>query len=131
MGAQEQLPVRPAGVHGTAASAPISWESRWRASVTAWFAKETMWNASTETAVRGSHMRRALRNAADGSIATTSTPSRHASGRAKSQSPTPVLSRPSTMPSTRPVSRSTIVVIHGSTRTHGDPSASRYQRTDR
>ena len=31
----------------------------------------TRWNASTETAVRNSHIRRAFRNAAEGSIATT------------------------------------------------------------
>jgi hypothetical protein len=94
-------------------------------------ASMVMWNRSTETAVRGSHIRSAFRNAAEGSIATTCTPSRHARGRAKSQSPTPLWSRPSTMPRTWPVSRSTIVVIHGSYRVHSFVAGSWKNRTDR
>lgn len=44
--------------------------------------------------MRGSHIRSALRNAAEGSIATTCTARRHSRGRAKSQSPTPLWSGP-------------------------------------
>jgi len=72
----------------------------------------------------------ALRNAADGSIATTSMPSCQAGVLAASHVLTPALSRPSTTPRTAPVSRSTNVVIHGSNQRH-DPLASRNQRTDR
>ena len=72
----------------------------------------------------------ALRNAADGSIATTSIRALHAVERSSSQAPTPALSRPSTTPMTTPVSRSTNVLIHGSNRFQA-PSSSRNQRTDR
>ena len=57
------------------------------------------WKPSTETAAHGKWVRRALRNAADGSMATTSTCSSQAAGRAASQAPTPALPRPSTTPS--------------------------------
>jgi hypothetical protein len=66
----------------------------------------------------GSRIRRALRNAADGSIATTCTPRRQWRGRLKSHSPIPLWSRPSTTPRTWPVSGSTMVDIHGSKRFH-------------
>jgi hypothetical protein len=77
-------------------------------------AKCTRWKASTLIAAfeRCSHSAR--RNAADGSIATTSTAASHAGLRAASHAPTPAESRPSTTPKTRPVSASTSVVIHGS-----------------
>ncbi len=52
-------------------------------------------------------------------------------GRAKSQSPTPLWSLPSTTPRTCPVSRSTMVVIHGSCRIHKLDPGSRKNRTDR
>ena len=58
------------------------------------FPSSTRWKASTETAVRVSHIRSALRNAADGSMATTCTPRRPSSGRAKSHSSMPLWSRP-------------------------------------
>jgi len=66
---------------------------------------------STDTAANGRWVRSALRNAADGSIATTSTWASHAAGRAASHAPTPADPRPSTMPSTCPVVTSTIVDI--------------------
>nr|BFE43553.1 hypothetical protein GCM10017547_14460 [Pseudarthrobacter oxydans] len=68
------------------------WERFCRVSVMAWLASEIRWKWSTATAVRGSHIRSAFRNAAEGSIATTCTARRHSSGRAKSQSPTPLVS---------------------------------------
>jgi hypothetical protein len=71
-----------------------------------------------------------LRKAADGSIATTCTAFRQAGLRAASQAPTPAESRPSTTPSTRPVSASTSVVIHGSQRRQ-PPFSSRKKRTCR
>jgi hypothetical protein len=64
---------------------------------------------STLTAAAGSCSRSALRKAADGSIATTSTAFRQAGLRAASHAPTPAQSRPLTTPSTRPVSTSTNV----------------------
>src|SRR5665648_1035135 len=73
----------------------------------------------------------ALRNAALGSIATTCTPPRQARDLASSHVLTPALPRPSTTPSTTPVSRSTIVVIHGSYRRHLAVSGSRKNRTRR
>lgn len=68
----------------------ICWVRRYRTSVSISLPSLTRWNASTETAVRGSHIRRALQNAAEGSIATTCTPSRHWRGRAKSHRPVAV-----------------------------------------
>src|SRR5512146_3126383 len=55
----------------------------------------------------------ACRNAADGSIATTSTAFRHVWERAASQAPIPAESWPSTTLRTRPGSASTRVVIYG------------------
>jgi hypothetical protein len=59
------------------------------------------------------------------------TPRRQASGRTKSQSPTPFWSRPSAIARDWPVSRSTMVVVHGSCRIHELDSGSRKYRTDR
>jgi hypothetical protein len=65
------------------------WDRFWRASVMAWLEREIR---LTATAVRGSHIRSALRKAAEGMIATTCTASRQVNGRPHSQSPTPLCS---------------------------------------
>jgi hypothetical protein len=54
---------------------------------------------------------------------TTRMPRRHASGRAKSQSPTPLWSRPSAAPRIWRVSRSTMLGIHGGGLGHGPARA--------
>jgi hypothetical protein len=58
-------------------------------------------------------------------------PSRQSRERLKSHSPTPLWSRPSTTPRTWPVSRSTMVDIHGSYLFHALVSGSLENRTDR
>jgi len=81
----------------------------------------TRWKASTLTFAFGRAVVMALRNAADGSIATTCTRSRHVWERASSQDCTLALSRPSMIPRTCPLSALTNVLIQGSTRRHGPP----------
>lgn len=109
----------------------ICWDRFCIASKMAWLPRETRWKWSTVTAVRGSHIFNALRNAVERSIATTCTPSHQASGRAKSQSPTPCVPgrrrppRPGRCPDQR------FVVIHGSCRIHELDSEPRMNRSDR
>ena len=90
----------------------------------------TRWNLSTETAARGSESRRALRNAAEGSIATISIRSRHSSERSASQLPTEARSRG--RDDTEDLSGGQVdqVVIQGSNRRQ-PPSVVRNHRTDR
>ena len=68
-------------------------------------------------AVRGSHILNALRNAADGP---SRRPARPAASEAGGEEPVTdgFVVLPSTIPKACPVSRSTVVVIHGSCRIH-------------
>ena len=113
-----------------------SWRShdtRRRTAVTVSFASLTRWKWSTLTRALGSSRRTADRNAAEGSIATTSTRRRHHLGCASSQVRTAAESRPSTRSMTFPLLRSTRQVIHGSTRRHrpGPPAGSSGARNQR
>lgn len=78
--------------------ASTCWDWSCRTAEIMLLASMVMWNRSTETAVRGRHILSAFRIAADGFIATNSTPSCDSWGRSWSLAATACPERPSTCP---------------------------------